>query len=297
MSGVERCGYVAIVGRPNVGKSTLLNCILGSKVSITTDKPQTTRYQIMGIKSQEGAQVVFIDTPGIHQDEKRAMNRYMNRLASSVIPDADVVVFVVEALVWTDEDELVLSKLETPGTPPVILVINKIDALADKQELLPFLDQLKDRLSFAKIIPISATKADNVAVLEKEIVSLLPEGPHLFPDDQITDKNLNFQVAEIVREKLIEATEQEVPYCTTVEIEDWKVVEGRPEISCLIWVEREGQRLIVIGKKGERLKWIGTMARKEIEVLLKERIYLRLWVKVKERWTDDDRALRQFGYK
>jgi GTPase len=297
MSTVSRCGYVAIVGRPNVGKSTLLNGMLGTKVSITSDKPQTTRFQIMGIKSQGAEQAVFIDTPGIHQDDKRAMNRYMNRLASSVIPDADLVVFVVEALVWNDEDELVLKKLQAAGVPPVILVVNKIDAVNDKKDLLPFLDELKDKFNFASIIPISAMKSENVANLEKEIFSYLPEGPHLFPDDQVTDKNLKFQVAEMVREKLIDATEQEVPYCTTVEIEEWKRVDDRLEISALIWVEREGQRLIVIGKKGERLKWIGTAARKDIEALLKERIFLRLWVKVKERWTDDDRALRQLGYK
>jgi GTP-binding protein Era len=286
---------VAIVGRPNVGKSTLLNCLIGSKVSIVTDKPQTTRSQIIGIKTLGAAQIVYIDTPGLHQDEKNAMNRYMNRLASAVIPDADVIVFVVEAMKWTDEDNLVLSKLKDV-TAPVLLVVNKIDTVGDKKELLPFLSEVKDKFAFKHLIPISATRTENVASLEEEIEKCLPKGPHLFPDDQVTDKNLKFQVAEIVREKLIQATEQEVPYCTAVEVEDWKVEEKRDEISVLIWVEREGQRMIVIGKKGERLKYIGIDARKEIEALLNKRIYLRLWVKVKDSWTDNDRALKQLGF-
>lgn len=295
MSTISRCGYAAIVGRPNVGKSTLLNCLLGTKVSITSSKPQTTRYQIIGIKTREGAQVVYIDTPGLHQDQMSAMNRYMNRLAAAVIPDANVVLFVVEAMKWTDDDELVLSKLKK-STAPVLLVVNKIDMVGDKKELLPFLDSIKEKFNFAEIIPISATRAENLSGLEDEIEKFLPEGPHLYPDEQVTDKNLKFQVAEIVREKLIQATEQEVPYCTTVEVEAWTEEEKRVEISVLIWVEREGQKLIVIGKKGERLKWIGTEARKDIEALIKQKIFLRLWVKVKEHWTDDDKALRQLGY-
>lgn len=295
MSTDTRCGYVAIVGRPNVGKSTLLSCLLGAKVSIISPKPQTTRYQIIGIKSRAAVQTIFIDTPGLHSDEKSAMNRYMNRLASSVIPDANCVLFVVEALKWTDDDELVLSKFKN-ALSPVILVVNKIDSVGDKKELLPYLDTLKNKFSFAHIIPISATRAENVACLEQEIDKYLPVGPHLYPDDQITDKNLKFQVAEIVREKVILSTEQEVPYCTTVEVEEWTVEEKRVVIGVLIWVEREGQKLIVIGNKGERLKRIGTDARKEIEALIKQRVFLRLWVKVKERWTDDDRAMRQLGY-
>jgi len=295
MSAPSRCGYVAIVGRPNVGKSTLLNALIGSKVSIVSAKPQTTRFQIIGIKTQNEAQAVYIDTPGLHQDEKSAMNRYMNRLASAVIPDADLVVFVVAALEWTEEDNLVLSKVKA-AKAPVLLVVNKIDTVGDKKELLPFLALLQEKFSFTQLIPVSATRAENLQALEQEILKYLPEGPPLFPNEQVTDKNLKFQVAEIVREKLIQATEQEVPYCTTVEVEHWKEEENRLELSVLIWVEREGQKRIVIGKGGERLKWIGIEARKEIEVLLKQKIFLRLWVKVKERWTDDDRALRQLGY-
>jgi len=295
VSTVSRCGYVAIVGRPNVGKSTLLNALLGSKVSITSDKPQTTRFQILGIKTQDSSQAIYIDTPGLHQNEVSAMNRYMNRLASAVIPDAQVILFVIEARKWTDEDNLVLSKFEKTMAP-VILVVNKIDLLGDKKELLPFMDSVKEKYPFAQIIPVAAAKSENLAHLEQIISQYLPESPHLYPDEQVTDKNEKFQIAEIVREKLIEATEQEVPYYTTVEVEDWKTEEKRDEISVLIWVEREGQKLIVIGKKGERLKWIGIEARKEIEKLLKKKVFLRLWVKIKERWTDDDRALRQLGY-
>jgi GTPase len=294
----SRCGYVAIVGRPNVGKSTLLNAILGAKVSITSAKPQTTRFQILGIKTRDNAQAVYIDTPGLHQDEKKAMNRYMNKLASAVIPDADAVVFVVEVLKWTDDDELVLSKLTAhQELPPVILVINKIDTLGDKKELLPYIDSIQEKFNFSKIIPVSAARTENIVGLEEEIEEYLPESEHFFADDQLTDKNIKFQVAEIVREKLIEATEQEVPYATTVEVEAWQEEEKRVVINVLIWVEREGQKLIVIGKKGERLKHIGVQARKEIEALLKRKVFLGLWVKVKEHWTDDDRALRQLGYK
>jgi len=295
MSSTSRCGYVAIVGRPNVGKSTLLNALIGTKISITSPKPQTTRFQILGIKTQGSTQVVYIDTPGLHQNEKSAMNRYLNRLASAVIPDADVILFVVEALKWTEEDNFLLSKLKKTKAA-VLLVINKIDTLGDKKELLPFLDTVKDKFSFTQIIPISATQAENLSVLEQELEKYLPEGPALFPKEQITDKNSRFQIAEIVREKLIQATEQEIPYSTTVEVEDWKTEAKCIEISVLIWVEREGQKRIVIGKKGERLKWIGIEARKEIEALLKQKVFLRLWIKVKERWTEDDRARRQLGY-
>ncbi len=294
MNSTSICGYVALVGRPNVGKSTLLNSLIGSKISITSPKPQTTRFQILGIKTQAEVQIVYIDTPGLHQNEKSVMNRHLNRLATAVIPDADLILFVIEAKKWTDEDHFLLSKLKK-AKAPVFLVINKIDLLGDKKELLPFVATVKDKFPFSQIIPVSAKCAENLSVLEQQIEKCLPAGPHLFSDEEITDKNLQFQVAEIVREKLIEATEQEVPYCTGVAIESWQVQEKRLEISVLITVEREGQKQIVIGKKGERLKWIGIAARKEIEALLKTKIFLRLWVKVKKHWTDDERLLQQGG--
>lgn len=292
---VTKSGYVAIVGRPNVGKSTLLNCILGEKVSITSPKPQTTRWQILGIKTVDDAQIVYIDTPGLHREEKRAMNRYMNRIANAVIVDADVIVFMVDATSWRSEDELVLKKLQELDRP-VILAINKIDLVNDKADLLPIIDKLKDKMQFAHIIPISAMDAENTRALEQEIVRLLPEGPQLYPEDQLTDKSIRFQVAEIIREKLIHSTEEELPYTTTVEIEQFKEDEKLTEIAAVIWVERQGQKVIIIGKKGARLKKVGTQARREIEKLVGTKVFLRLWVKVKENWTDDDRALRGLGY-
>ncbi len=295
MNPVSKCGYVAIVGRPNVGKSTLLNALIGKKISIITAKPQTTRNQILGIKTEGVTQAVFIDTPGLHQAEKRAMNRYMNRLANSVIADADVVLFMIDATRWTEEDDMVLQKV-TAAHAPVILVINKLDKLKDKKLVLPLIEKFKEKFTFAHIIPISAKKMENVAALEKTIMEMLPEGPHLFPDEQITDKNERFQIGEIIREKLISATEQELPYSTTVVVESMKDEGKLLDISAVIWVEREGQKPIVIGKNGHLLKHIGTAARKDIVKLLGRKIFLRLWVKVKSDWTDDEKALGGLGF-
>jgi GTP-binding protein Era len=295
MSEDTRCGYVAIVGRPNVGKSTLLNCILGTKISISTPKPQTTRTQILGIKSVDAVQVIYIDTPGMHDDQQRAMNRYMNRLANAVVKDADVVLFMIDANHWDKDDEQVLAKLKYVKAP-VILVLNKIDKLKDKAEVLPLIQRLQTKYDFTDIIPISASKTDNVDTLEKEVTKFLPKGPHLYPDDQITDKNTRFQIAELIREKLIRATEQEIPYSTMVEIEHYQEKEKLVDISAIIWVERDSQKAIVIGKNGEVLKRIGTLARKDIEKLINEKVFLRLWVKVKDNWADDERALRSLGF-
>lgn len=292
---IEKSGYVAIVGRPNVGKSTLLNSLLGKKISITSPKPQTTRWQILGIKTTNNTQAIFIDTPGMHNDDTRAMNRYLNRVASSVLLDADVIVFMIEADYWHREDDLVLRKLQT-SDKPVILVINKIDLLKNKAELLPLIDKLKAKMNFADIVPLSALDANNVAALEKSIANLLPAGPQLFPEDQLTDKSQRFQIAELIREKVILATEQELPYTTTVEIEQLEPKDKFTEISAVIWVERQGQKVIIIGKGGAKLKKIGIQARRDIEKLIGNKVYLRLWVKVKEQWTDDERALRSLGY-
>ncbi len=292
---IQKSGYVAIVGRPNVGKSTLLNSLLGEKVSITSPKPQTTRWQVLGIQTRDHAQIIYIDTPGMHKEEKRAMNRYMNRVAASVLSDADVLVFVVDATIWRHEDEIVLKKLQSVDKP-VVLVLNKIDLVKDKNELLPLIDKLQSQLDFAAIVPVSAMKRENTTHLEDEIAKCLPEGCQLFPEDQLTDKTVRFQVAEIIREKLIMLTEEELPYATTVEIEQFKEEEKLVEISAVIWVERQGQKIIVIGKKGARLKKVGIQARREIEKMLDQKVFLRLWVKVKENWTDDDKALRGLGY-
>lgn len=292
---MTKSGFVAIVGRPNVGKSTLLNQLVGEKISITTPKPQTTRWQIFGIKTIEQAQIIYIDTPGMHEDGKRAMNRYMNRIASAVLLDADVIVFMIDALEWRSEDDLVLKKLRSVNKP-VILAINKIDLLHDRSLLLPLITKLKDKFEFTHIIPLSAKKTDNIQALEDEIIRLLPEGPQLFPEDQVTDKPRRFQIAEIIREKIILATADELPYATTVEIEQYEEDEKKITISAVIWVERDGQKAIVIGKKGLRLKEIGTDARRDLETLLGDKVFLRLWVKVKDNWTDDDKALRGLGY-
>ena len=289
---IEKCGYVAIIGRPNVGKSTLLNVLVGKKISIISPKPQTTRHQILGIKTVDDTQAIFIDTPGLHKAEKRAMNRYLNRLASSVIHDADVIVFMISGLRWHEDDEMGLQKLEGVKAP-VILVINKVDTVKEKGKLLPFIEQLNAKFSFKQIIPISAKKHEQVTLLEKTILALLPEGPHLFPDEQVTDKDDTFRAAELIREKLIQATQEELPYATTVLIESMSREKAIVKISAVIWVEREGQKPIVIGKNGELLKKIGTQARKDLEKMFDQKVFLRLWVKVKSDWTNDDQALQR----
>ncbi len=291
----SKCGYVAIIGRPNVGKSTLLNALIGQKISIITAKPQTTRHQILGIQTHDDAQIVFIDTPGLHDAEKRAMNRYMNRLATSVIDDADIVLFLIEADQWRTDDEKVLQRLES-SRAKIVLVINKIDKLADKKLVLPLIEKYQTKFPFAHIVPISAFKKENLTTLEKVILEMLPAGPHLFPDDQVTDKNERFQIGEIIREKLIRSTSQELPYSTTVVVESMKMEGKLVDISAVIWVEREGQKPIVIGKDGERLKKIGTAARQDIVKLLGRKVFLRLWVKVKSDWTDDEQALGSLGF-
>lgn len=291
---IEKSGYVAIIGRPNVGKSTLVNTLLSEKISITSSKPQTTRWQILGIKTHGNAQVIFVDTPGLHSDEKRAMNRYLNRVAHSVIHDADVILFMIDAMRFRTEDQHVLDHLQG-SKKPVILVINKIDRIS-KPEILPLMDQLNNKFNFAAIIPVSAKNNENLLDLENEITKLLPASGELFPQDQITDKSTRFQVGEIIREKIIQLTKEELPYTTAVEIEQFKQEEKHIEIGALIWVEKAGQKVIVIGKGGEKLKKIGIRARREIETLLGQKVFLRLWVKVKEHWTDDERALKSLGY-
>ncbi|WP_370277108.1 GTPase Era [Pontibacterium sp.] len=294
----QRCGFVAIVGRPNMGKSTLMNHILGQKLSITSKKPQTTRHQIMGIKTEGDLQVIYVDTPGLHKDDgKKALNRYMNKAASDALRDVDLVVFMVDRTAWTEEDQLVLEKLERARCP-VILVVNKIDSLSDKNSLLPHLQALSEKMEFAEIMPMSATDGHNVEQLEKIIASHMPKGMHYFPEDQVTDKSSRFLAAELVREKLMRNLGDEVPYGTTVEIEEFKYDEQKKltTISALILVERDGQKRIVIGDKGSRLKTIGRDARLDMERAFDSKIMLNLWVKVRRGWADDERALRSLGY-
>ncbi|VAW86053.1 GTP-binding protein Era [hydrothermal vent metagenome] len=291
-----RCGYVAIVGRPNVGKSTLLNYILEQKISITAHKPQTTRHRILGVKTTQQAQIIYIDTPGMHMQGKRAMNRYLNRAASASIDDVNVVVFVVESDRWNGDDQMVLERLEKVEVP-VILVVNKTDKIKQKSELLPVIESLSVKRKFAAVVPVSARNSDNLDRLQSEIEQLLPESKVMvFPEDQVTDRSMRFLAAELIREKLIRALGEELPYALTVEIEVFKEEKKRIHICARIWVERSGQKAIVIGKGGEVLKRIGSDARKDMNKLFDSRVHLELWVKVKEGWSDDERALRSLGY-
>ncbi|GGB89060.1 GTPase Era [Marinobacterium zhoushanense] len=297
LGGEQRCGYVTIVGRPNVGKSTLMNRILGQKLSITSKKPQTTRHQILGIKTEDDLQVIYVDTPGLHIDDKgRALNRYMNQTASEALRHVDVIVFIVDRTAWTEEDEAVLEKLKFARCP-VILAVNKVDLLKDKGVLLPQLEQLSAKLEFAEIVPVSAEKGHNVTHLEEVVERYIPQGVHLYPEDQITDRSSRFVAAELVREKLMRNLGDEVPYGTTVEIEEFRHEGGLLTISALILVEREGQKRIVIGNKGEVLKGIGRDARQDMERMFDCKVMLNLWVKVKRGWADNERALHSLGYR
>lgn len=291
----SRCGYVAIVGRPNVGKSTLLNHILGQKISITSRKPQTTRHQVLGIKTEESHQIIFVDTPGLHKDAGKAINRYMNRAASAAIRDVDLVVFVVDRTAWTEEDTAVLEQIQRSGLP-TMLVINKVDLLADKSELLPHLQVLAAKADFSSILPVSALRQHNVDALEEQILKLLPESSHFFPEDQITDRSQRFLAAEIVREKITRQLGDELPYSIAVEIEEFALEGEMLHMSAVIFVERKGQKKILIGQKGLRLRSIGSEARHDMETLFDSKVMLRLWVKVKSGWSDDERALRSLGY-
>lgn len=296
MNKSYRSGFVAIVGRPNVGKSTLMNHILGQKISITSNKPQTTRHRILGIKTDEHSQTIYVDTPGLHLNAQKAMNRYMNRAATSSLENVELILFVVDVNRWSEEDDNVLKRVSEQGTP-VVLVVNKIDQVKDKEELLPLLQQLSSKMDFAAVIPLSALKGANVRDLEKVVYNALPEAEPMFPEEYVTDRSERFLAAELVREKLMRSLGQELPYATTVEIEQFKEDDGLLRIGALIWVERQSQKKIVIGKGGERLKEIGSMARMDMERLFGEKVFLQLWVKVKEGWSDNERILSSLGYR
>jgi GTP-binding protein Era len=290
-----RCGYVAIVGRPNVGKSTLLNHILGQKISITSRKPQTTRHQVLGIKTEGDTQIIFVDTPGLHKLESKAINRFMNRAASSAIRDVDAVIFVVDRTAFNEEDEMVLEQVFRANVP-VILAVNKVDLLEDKGVLLPHLQTLETKGDFAAIMPISALSQHNVEELEAQVSQYLPSAAHFFPEDQITDRSQRFLAAEVVREKITRQLGDELPYSVSVEIEEFGMDGEILHISALIFVERQGQKKILIGDGGSRLRSIGTDARQDMQLLFDNKVMLRLWVKVKSGWSDDERALRSLGY-
>ncbi len=290
-----RAGYAALLGRPNVGKSTLLNRLIGQKLSITAPKPQTTRHVILGIQTLPDAQIVYVDTPGLHRRGQRALNRHLNRAAASVLGYVDVVIWLVEALRWTEEDEDVLQRL-TDFAGPVVLAVNKVDRIPDKSRLLPFLRELAAKRSFSEVVPLAAIDGDNVVALEQVIARLLPVGDLLFPTDQITTASERFLAAELIREKLTRLLREELPYALTVEIERF-ADEGRlARIHAVVWVERETQKGIVIGEKGATLREVGRQAREDMERLFDRKVFLQTWVKVREGWSDDERALRSLGY-
>jgi len=291
----QYCGYVAIVGRPNVGKSTLLNHLLGQKISITSRKPQTTRHNMLGIKTEGDTQLIFVDTPGIHSNQPKAINRYMNRAAESAIRDVDVVIFVVDRHIWSEADQKVAEEVFSAKVP-VIIAMNKQDRLDSKAELLPHIETLAKQFPKAQIIPVSALQGQQLDTLELAIREHIPEAVHYFPEEQITDKNQRFLVAELVREKITRQLGAEVPYEVAVEIEAFKYEGKICHIDALILVERDGQKKIIIGDKGDRLKKIGQQARLDMERLLDSKVMLKLWVKVRRGWSDDERALRSLGY-
>lgn len=287
-------GIVTIVGRPNVGKSSLLNALVGRKVSIVSHKPQTTRHRIQGVLHHEQGQIVFVDTPGLHRQQKKALNRVMNEAAATALQDIDLALFVVESGRWTDEDQAVLERLKA-GRTPVGLVVNKIDRVREREQLLPELQRLGTLHDFAFVVPLSALRRENLKSLVGEILPRLPEGPPLYPEDMVVGHDDRFAASETVREKLIRSLHEELPYAAAVEIEQFELEGSMYRIGAIIWVEREGQKKIVIGEDGAQLKQIGTAARRDLERQLGAKVFLRLWCKVRENWSDDLRSLRQFG--
>ncbi len=293
MSG--HCGFVTIAGRPNVGKSTLLNVLLGQKISITSSKPQTTRHTLLGIKTFADDQIIYVDTPGLQTQHRKAINRYMNKAATGALVGVDLVLFVIEANKWLDEDEWVLELLKEQQLP-LLLVINKVDELENPNELLPVMEQLNTKHSFLEICPLSALQNDNIDTLERLILMHLPIAALVFPEDQLTDRSERFLAAEIIREKLMRRLGSELPYQLSVEIELFKAEGKLLRIAAIIWVERDSQKAIVIGKHGELLKIVGSEARKDMQTLFDCKIFLQLWVKVKSGWSNDEKALHQLGY-
>jgi len=290
-----RCGFVAVIGRPNVGKSTLINTILGNKVSIVTPKPQTTRHRILGIDSHDDYQAIYVDTPGIHRQANKAMNRLMNKTAANALIDADLIFFMTEAGRWTAEDQDVLDRLAGTSAP-VVALLNKIDKVHPKEALLQALSDMSERHEFAEVMPISAIKRDNVDKLLALVPGFLPKSEPLFPEEMITDRGENFRAAEVVREKLTLALRQEIPYGLTVQIERFERDEKGIVINAIIWVERDSQKGIVVGKGGALLKKVGRAARLELKDQLGEAVHLELWVKVKDNWADSEKDLLRLGY-
>ena len=293
----QHCGFIAIVGRPNVGKSTLLNHILGQKISITSRKPQTTRHRIMGVETEGDYQAIYVDTPGLHIEEKRAINRLMNRAANSSLSDVNLVLFLVDGTHWTEDDEMVLTKLKKANFP-VVLCVNKVDNVQDRNDVMLHMMEVSKKMDFIDVVPISAKHGKNTDVLRKHVRENLPKATHHFPEEYVTDRSQRCMASEIIREKLMRFTGDELPYSVTVEIErfDYNPDNDGFHINALILVERSGQKKMVIGKGGEKIKTIGREARLDMEELFGRKVFLETWVKVKSGWADDERALRSLGY-
>jgi GTP-binding protein Era len=290
-----RSGYAVLLGRPNVGKSTLLNRLLGQKLAITSHKPQTTRHRILGIRSSDAGQIVFIDTPGVHDRGAKAMNRYLNRTAHTALLDVDLVLFVVQAGAWTEEDTNVLQAIKHAGVP-AMAVVNKVDLVTPKEALLPFIAELSQRHPFVHVVPVSAQTGDNADVLLKRVLQGLPVAEAIFPEDQISDRSERFFAAELLREQVIRRYHEELPYAVTVEIERFVETDGRYEIGAVIWVEREGQRAILLGKNGQAMKETATAARHAMIDFFQTRVHLDVWIKVKKNWSSEEASLVQLGY-
>ncbi|MEE8389040.1 MAG: GTPase Era [Acidiferrobacterales bacterium] len=295
MTPPVKSGFVTFIGRPNVGKSTLLNAMVGQKVSITSRKPQTTRHRIMGVSTKEHGQIVYIDTPGLHLGKGRIINRFMNRTASGALHGVDCIVMLIAATGWQKADQRVVELFQNQEIP-VVLAINKMDLLKRREDLLPLIEESNRRFDFTEIIPVSAVKRTNLNPLEAILLQLLPEQRPLFAADQLTDRSERFMAAELVREQIFRKMGQEIPYAVAVEIEQFKTKKKVLHINALIWVEKTGQKAIIIGKGGERLKKIGIAARQEMETFFTKKVNLGLWVKVRGGWSDNERALRSFGY-
>ena len=291
----NRCGYAGLVGRPNVGKSTLLNRLIGQKIAITSHKAQTTRHALLGINTLESGQVLYVDTPGVHLRGRSTLNRLLNRTAEGVLADVDVILMVVQALAWTDEDDATLAAL-TRARAPVILVVNKTDLVRPRERLLPYLDEVKEKYAFDAICPVSARAGDNVARLNSLVLERLPEAPNFFPDDQVTDRSERFLAAELLREQLTRRYAAELPYALTVEIERFEDTGRVYRIGAVVWVERPGQKAILIGHNGDALKETSRLARESMEKLFQRKVWLEVWVKVKKSWSSDEQALSRLGY-
>lgn len=293
MNDEFRCGYVALIGKPNTGKSTLMNALVGEKLSITAHRPQTTRHQILGIKTTPEYQCIFVDTPGIHDSSQKAIHRYMNRAATSMLDDSDLICVLLDVSGFNQDDEKILQRVS--GFQKVLIVLNKIDQKS-RDACLPVMQKISQQVPDFECVPVSALKGENLDYLEQLIVARLPVAVPQFPDDQLTDKSMRFISAEIVREKLFRVLKQELPYSITVNIDHYLEETDITRISATIWVERKSQKSIVIGKNGSLLKKVGTLARGDIERLIDARVYLQLWVKVRADWADDEQALAAFGY-